>query len=83
MATLLETERGRCDARCHTAKVGTPCDCPCGGRYHGVGARRAVELLEQDIQAGRYGEAERQLLAQAREAGRQLELFDSGRRGER
>jgi hypothetical protein len=34
---------GRCDARCHNAKAGTPCNCICGGSNHGVGGDQALE----------------------------------------
>ena len=33
---------GRCDSRCHNAK-GTKCRCVCGGVFHGVGDRIAIE----------------------------------------
>jgi len=35
----------RCDARCHNAK-GKRCTCWCGGLYHGVGHKKAVELFK-------------------------------------
>lgn len=47
MTTLLtqRTARGtrRCDSRCYDAR-GSECRCCCGGRYHGEGLARAVEL---------------------------------------
>jgi hypothetical protein len=33
---------GRCDAKCHEAK-GDDCHCICGGAFHGVGGRIAME----------------------------------------
>ena len=42
---------GRCDAKCHNAKPGTPCDCICGGSNHGVGEKQAVENVRQYTQA--------------------------------
>jgi len=33
---------GRCDARCHEATQ-PECDCICGGKNHGMGARQAWE----------------------------------------
>lgn len=33
---------GRCDARCHEAK-GFDCHCICGGAYHGVGGKIAMD----------------------------------------
>jgi len=33
---------GRCDARCHEAK-NAECNCICGGAYHGVGTKAAIE----------------------------------------
>ena len=33
---------GRCDARCHEATL-PECDCICGGKNHGMGARQAWE----------------------------------------
>lgn len=39
---------GRCDARCHEA-ASTSCDCICGGRLHGVGAKRAIEQDTLDL----------------------------------
>lgn len=33
---------GRCDAKCHTAQPGTPCDCVCGGRLHATGSSGAA-----------------------------------------
>lgn len=58
MTTLLQVGDSegaqRCDAKCHTA--GEPeCDCVCGGRYHGRGSEGATELMQQDLEAGRYG----------------------------
>ncbi|MBA7647487.1 hypothetical protein ES703_55259 [subsurface metagenome] len=38
----------RCDARCHNAK-GTRCRCWCNGRYHGLGHKKAIQLLDQDF----------------------------------
>jgi hypothetical protein len=37
----------RCDSKCHDAKR-EPCDCICGGRYHGKG-RQAQDLLTKDF----------------------------------
>ena len=42
---------GRCDARCHEA-VSPVCDCICGGRLHGVGARNALRLNTEHFSGG-------------------------------
>lgn len=34
---------GRCDAHCHDAAPGTPCDCICGGMNHAAGASKAID----------------------------------------
>ena len=57
MTTLLSepTELGfrRCDARCYDAK-GPDCRCCCGGRFHGQGFARALDLrAELERETGR------------------------------
>lgn len=57
MATIIRTGGAlgnhRCDARCHTADVGSDCDCICGGRYHAIGSTRAAQRrLTEDFLAG-------------------------------
>jgi len=48
MTTLLSSEDGRrCDATCYNAKH-PDCDCICGGKCHGKGLYKAVELLQDD-----------------------------------
>jgi len=46
---------GRCDARCHEAKV-PECHCVCGGAFHGVGSKIAWEdrktLTDEEILEG-------------------------------
>ena len=49
---------GRCDAKCHDAKPGAPCDCICGGANHGAGLaiamannREALGLRPEDLEA--------------------------------
>lgn len=47
MATIISVYNsdglvGRCDARCHEAKE-PECHCICGGAYHGVGSKIAME----------------------------------------
>lgn len=47
MATIITVydnhgEVGRCDARCHEARS-FDCNCVCGGAFHGVGTKIAVE----------------------------------------
>lgn len=69
MATLMtwgnsEGTKGRCDAKCHTAKE-PECDCMCGGRYHGKantpgGLESAVEEYSDEV----LGEANRRALAE-------------------
>lgn len=58
MATLLIVGNSegslRCDAKCHEAEQ-SECDCCCGGRYHGLGSQAAFDLIQQDVQEGRYG----------------------------
>lgn len=39
----------RCDSRCHNAK-GKRCTCICGGRYHGINAKKADKLLFDDLE---------------------------------
>lgn len=39
---------GRCDAKCHDART-ADCDCICGGRLHGVGARNALAINAEAI----------------------------------
>lgn len=34
---------GRCDAKCHNAMSGKPCNCICGGKNHGKGLHKAIE----------------------------------------
>jgi hypothetical protein len=50
---------GRCDAKCHEAK-GDDCNCICGGAFHGVGSRIALEdrftLSEDEIETPGPGE---------------------------
>jgi len=51
--------RGRCDAKCHTAKL-TECVCMCGGAFHGAvhlkgGLRQALEDFWDE--AIKYAEA--------------------------
>jgi len=38
----------RCDSRCHNAK-GTRCQCWCNGRYHALGHKKAIQLLDHDF----------------------------------
>lgn len=46
MATLMAKGRRRCDKLCYgSAHDGTNCKCICGGRCHGEGQLRAVELV--------------------------------------
>ena len=54
---------GRCDAKCHNAK-GPECRCICGGAFHGVGSKIAVddrkyltdyEILENARKLNPYG----------------------------
>jgi len=47
MTTLISAHNssgciGRCDAKCHEA-TGPECNCICGGKNHGVGAKKAIE----------------------------------------
>lgn len=32
----------KCDAKCHTAKPGSPCDCVCKGAFHAIASRVAL-----------------------------------------
>jgi hypothetical protein len=45
-----------CDAKCHSAAPGSPCDCICEGRYHSTGAE-AQRALQYDLEAGVWGDA--------------------------
>jgi hypothetical protein len=35
-------ESGRCDAKCHKAKPGSPCSCICQGMNHAAGSKAAL-----------------------------------------
>jgi len=71
---------GRCDAKCHQAAPGTPCDCVCGGRLHSVGREQAIAENTRDfIEAAErwckeHGVEEPDVVFYNRE---QLALFDS------
>ena len=51
MATLIITNDGRCDSRCHEAKEVT-CECICGGYYHGALQVGPAELERRQELAG-------------------------------
>jgi hypothetical protein len=39
---------GRCDAKCHEATPGTPCDCICGGRLHSASSAAVAEIASRE-----------------------------------
>lgn len=82
VATLLTVGNSewsqRCDARCHDATPGTPCDCVCGGRYHSLGGDQAVELCREDVASGRYGAELAGIAQHLTEVATQGDLFTGG-----
>lgn len=56
MTTIIAWQNGlqtrRCDGKCHEAKSpASECKCICGGRFHGIGGKRAVDECEAEIAA--------------------------------
>lgn len=51
MTTVLTEHTGdatrKCDAKCHNAKPGSPCDCLCKGAFHAIASRVAAGDLVQ------------------------------------
>jgi hypothetical protein len=72
---------GRCDAKCHQAAPGTPCDCVCGGRLHSCGTSDGAILKNTTdyfggLEAARQWAVDHQIEnAEIRSLSMQQELF--------